>query len=371
MRRASSTLQADQARAELLAAQLSAPPGLLMRLWMGGAAVTGVLLVVLLVAWAIIGLVMCIGFVWSDGLDGVVAGVVLGLILGIPLTYNEALHSLAHRLHTDWADVLGAAGSYAVLGLVLYLLIVMPIVLGLFADSFETVRATLRSIMSAKPPRVPGGPAECRECGAALELRAGVLHARCMYCGTESLVEVPDALVAKAKADVRAEHRDLESAFAAERSARWDGLALLGRRLLVWLALVPVLVLLGRIVAWGNNDASELFWRTARPGAPRHWDGTELPRGHVTPFRCRLECDEDVYVALAAGEKPHLAITQGKLSSSHFEARDIGHFYNPTYTWKPIDLSRGAPYSGWYRVKFIAYKEAANVDLHVEWNATR
>src|SRR6185295_18250008 len=113
-----------------------------------------------------------------------VGAVILGLILAVPLVYNEVLHDLARRLHTDWADALGGAGSYALLGLALYLVLAVPLLLGDFASSFESVREALQRILAAKPPRMPGGPSECRRCGAALEVRPGELHARCLYCAS-------------------------------------------------------------------------------------------------------------------------------------------------------------------------------------------
>jgi hypothetical protein len=62
-----------------------------------------------------------------------------------------------------------------------------------------------RHAMGVSLAALVGPTPGCRGCGAPLAVRAGDLHARCLYCGTESLV-TPDAMSA------RAMRKDLEGA---------------------------------------------------------------------------------------------------------------------------------------------------------------
>jgi hypothetical protein len=380
MRAAGRVDAAEHARAAKLAAALARPPGFFVRLWSVAAVVTALISILVLAVWIVVGVVMCAGMLLSIDLDSFYLAIGMGLVLAIPLTYNELLHGLARGLGTDWADAWGGAGSYALLGLGFYLVLAMPMIIGAFADSFETVRTKLRTILAAKPPRAPGGAAECRLCGAALELAPGELHQRCVYCRADNLLDLPDKLVDKASEHAATDHRDVESAFAAERKARRGGLWTLGKRALWWLALVPVCVLFGRCVAAVNGD-SPTFWQRATadaPMVPNQSHNPPLGRGRATLFsvhksfdECSEQCTAYYFVSLAAGERLHMVVTQAPLSFARLQARSIGAWYNPTYEWKDIDDSRGVPYRGWYRVVLTTPKKLDPVDPLVEWDAVR
>lgn len=108
--------------------------------------------------------------------------VVCGLLYGLDL--------LVWSVAPD-ADVLAAD---IVAGVVLY---VMIVVAGLrqFWEERVALRRRLQSELIAQPPLNAGGPALCRECGAALTVPASALGARCDYCGADNLVALPGWLV--------------------------------------------------------------------------------------------------------------------------------------------------------------------------------
>ncbi|HEX3253852.1 MAG TPA: hypothetical protein VHS05_30735 [Pyrinomonadaceae bacterium] len=43
---------------------------------------------------------------------------------------------------------------------------------------------------AARPPSTPGAPPNCRQCGAALSVQPDDVLVRCIYCGTESIVQL-------------------------------------------------------------------------------------------------------------------------------------------------------------------------------------
>jgi hypothetical protein len=53
----------------------------------------------------------------------------------------------------------------------------------------------LQQAMAARPPRIAGGAAQCRQCGAPLFAEEGRLGVACAYCGTDNLLVVPEPWV--------------------------------------------------------------------------------------------------------------------------------------------------------------------------------
>ena len=99
-------------------------------------------------------------------------------------------------------------------------------------------RAGLQAALASSPPSTQGGPALCRQCGAALAVPPGALGVRCDYCGADNLVAVPTAwLEATKKVDkalVNEERSALQAEAEARRSLRWS---------LAWRFLICVLSL--------------------------------------------------------------------------------------------------------------------------------
>lgn len=369
LRAATASATEARAKARALADELTRPPGLFTRLWMTASTVTALGVLLTLAVWVIVGVIICVGFLWNQGvkLEVLVVAFVAGLLLSVPLVHNEILHDLARPLKVDYADTLSGAGSSALLGLWFFVVLAMPLILGAYAEGFESVRATLRKVLGAKPPRTEGGPAECRVCGAALELTEGTLHARCIYCATDNLVNVPQELLELAEKDATSQHADVAGAHAEAARKRSEGIQLAIGRTWKWgVGLVLLFLVLGRIVAATLDDGRN-FWRRARTDGPLV---ANLPSNPAIPAdepiiveikstydTCTEQyCEAYYFVALDRGERPVIKI-DGLLFLDRVEERRIGKWYNPTYGWEATSLDRGAPYRGWYRVALRAPKK--------------
>jgi hypothetical protein len=369
-----------RARAEAIAEELARPPSAFVRFWIRAANVAIVLAALLVATWLVVSLVLCIATFADAGLVGAVLMLALGVVLGLPLLWDETLHGLARPLGVDLADVLGGAGAFGLMGLGIFVVSVLPIVLGDYARAFESVRIALRSALAANPAVIDGESAACRSCGAALHVRAGEVHARCVFCRADNLVLLPDPARQAFEVDMKVTCADLDAALEQETSAARNGRRTIATRLVRWSALVPGCILLGRCVASINeNDAT--FWVRATEAAPMIPGGADnpvLPRGepivfdvHDTFDGCdELECWVHYFVAVREGETPWLSAEGGELRLEEVTELDVGVWYDPVYVWRVADFSEGAPYDGWYRVKLVTAK-ARGPEPIVEWGTSR
>lgn len=367
-----------RARAEAISAELARPPSLLMRSWMAAGTFAVIMTSLMVVVWIGVSLVLCIGTIFSDGPIAAMIALCIGFILGAPLLYNEALHALAGPLGVDLADVWGA-GAYALLGLGFWLLSSMPRALAAYAEGFESVRTALRTALAANPAAVPGDAEQCRSCGAPLDDRAGALHVRCVYCGADNLVLLDAARLSTVESGVKAACTDLESAMAEETSAARRGRTATIQRLVGAVTLVPLFLGLGWCVAGINND-HRTFWHRAVASTPmlaKLAENPPLPRATPTAFTVHetfddcdaVDCSAYYFVALAAGDVPRVVAHEGDLRLTETAIRHVGRWYDPTYEWHATDLTAGAPYTGWYRVKLTTTKVRGPEPV-LEWDAS-
>jgi LSD1 subclass zinc finger protein len=98
-------------------------------------------------------------------------------------------------------------------------------VLGVRVDS----RRNLQAALAAQPPKTPGGPLRCHECGADLTAPEGALGVRCGYCKADNLLLVPESWARRARKIERkirdssqeAKRLEAESRRRMRRSALW------------------------------------------------------------------------------------------------------------------------------------------------------
>jgi WD40 repeat protein len=207
LREAGRVLQAGRREAQALYRELGRPPGPWLRAWAAVATGAGWLVA------SVFGLLLYVG-----GAATVVAFFVLEL----------GLHALAPEIGRDWVDVYGGGGAYLRVLLGLEVLVLLPIALcGAAARSAE-LRREVQAALAAAPPATPAGPARCRRCLAALEVEAGALGARCLYCGADNLLRLPAAWVEAARREdlrqlgaIEAVRRQGREALQAEHSERW------------------------------------------------------------------------------------------------------------------------------------------------------
>jgi LSD1 subclass zinc finger protein len=337
---------------------------------------------IVIVLAILFGVILAIGILSDLGGSGdsdvdfvifIVVAIVIAF-LGMPAFAQWLLHELARAVGVDLIDVAGGWLAFVGLGLLAYVFLCVPIILSDHADTLETFRASVRSVLAAKPPRTEGGAAECRLCGGALDVPAGALGVRCVYCNADNLVAVATAMTSKASAEVAKEHRDLESADAGERKER----ATLRAALIVWAFPLPILFFLGGLVThWLSKDPGLLFWhRAATPAAamfPSHRSNPVMRRdewtqGDIALEKCGSESCTYYYVALRKGEKLEMEGIAEGWGEQMMRRRSI-HWYKAAWTWTHDHEAavKGAPYTGWYRLKFVPPVGASH---HVAWRWT-
>lgn len=235
------------------------------------------------------------------------------------------------------------------------------------------VRGGLQSLLAARPPERAGGPQRCRQCGAALAVGAKDHAVGCPYCGTDNLVNMPPAWLARMQSHARALGREVAAARkqwdAERRSLRWS----LVRRAIFGVLLVglPSTCVLG---ASPRRDTTPIDHAAGPPGALPSWSEhrtRSLPsRGFcepgvvsITGFSTRAEdCDDrgcrfHRLVPLAKGEGVRVVSAEPPAESD--VALQIHERLMLEDRW--VTLTRGslddtptlwATLSAWYRLEF-------------------
>lgn len=93
------------------------------------------------------------------------------------------------------------------------------------------VRGSLQAALAARPPERPGGPAGCRQCGAALVVGPGASAITCPYCDTENIVNLPPGFLAKVRGEKASLGREVELAI-----TQWKQIRSELRSSLIWRA---------------------------------------------------------------------------------------------------------------------------------------
>ncbi|HEX4447699.1 MAG TPA: hypothetical protein VH044_13210 [Polyangiaceae bacterium] len=142
--------------------------------------------------------------------------IVFWIFFGVPVGLASIFAGLAvdARFHPSPLVTNG------VIFLTLFAFAFLPRSIGIYANRSAGGRRLLLAGLAAKPPGLPGGPAGCRECGAPLEIPAGAIVARCVYCGAENAVEVRTPFLVRSRKAARAAARTIEEAAAIDRRER-------------------------------------------------------------------------------------------------------------------------------------------------------
>jgi DNA-directed RNA polymerase subunit RPC12/RpoP len=141
---------------------------------------------------------------------------VFWIFFGVPVGLVSIFVGLAvdGRLHPPVAATVG------VIFAMMFVLTFLPRSIGIYANRRAGARSLLVAGLAARPPRLPGGPAQCRACGAPLEVPAGAVVARCAHCGVESAVRVRTPFLARTRRSTRATVLTIEQAAAIDREER-------------------------------------------------------------------------------------------------------------------------------------------------------
>lgn len=387
--RANARLRAnDRAALDALYAEASRPPARALDAWawVGSLASLGVLVgaVVLTIVTVIAVLVIELRGPGSFGesLESAAIVAVAMVFLSIPAFLETCLHFVgSHGL--DAVDALGPGFGVA-LGLGAYVLVAVPVALGGFANESIEAITDLRTSLRAAPPLHPGGPAICRNCGAALDVPAGALGVPCMYCRTDNLVAVPDAVASRDERAHAQLHRQVKAALEAHHRERATIRSEMTSMLLHSLVLLPLFGIAWLPAHWVLEDgrSTVTMLHRADPGQERVWpedaDGPLVAREEGTLLFPSVSCADRNgdqctygYVALERGDRlffegraPSIAFVfeggrpeRGDLDRLSItlerHAHGLGACAGHGWVDDPgVRLDRPVPYTGWYRLAF-------------------
>lgn len=112
-------------------------------------------------------------------------------------------------------------------------------------EALFEVRRDIHGSLAASLPERPGGPSQCRNCGAALDIPQGALGVPCAYCQTDNLVALPEGWVAHVRAHEFRRFLRIDDALDAYRLASAAAREQTFRLAFFWLLAFPAVVLLG------------------------------------------------------------------------------------------------------------------------------
>ncbi len=163
--------------------------------------------------------------------------------------------SLIYRyfFKANFADVVSPFFIALLRALILYILLAVPFALVYRARRKIFVLEELQFSLAASPPAIPGGPALCNNCGAALGIKHDKHLVICGYCETENLVNLPDGWMDKARINHKSISCDLNQAlenYSKETGLLFESLLCLGILFLLY----------GFIVGGINASAQKANW---------------------------------------------------------------------------------------------------------------
>lgn len=248
-------LSADDARAlDALCADLARPPAAWKRVAVVVGYTVGVLTAVVLAIGALVGAVVgLMGAAKADAGETISAIIIVVCVAGcglvsVPLV-GEFLVLAAHHGDLEVASQLALSATTQLeidvqVGAALYFFSVVPIALALTTQQKIKGLDALRTQLAAAP--APAGGAEgCRSCGAPLSVAPGAVAARCLYCQTESLVNVSGLLAAREKSKARELHGSVKDALDQRDQTRREDRKNMWALLLAGPLLAPVVALGG------------------------------------------------------------------------------------------------------------------------------
>lgn len=181
------------------------------------------------------------------------------LLYGVPLILFSIIcglgvqERLMRKLRRPSDDLVATLALFSLCAGIIFVLVLIPRLFGIYANRRAVDRSRLLAGLAARAPEHKGGRAQCRVCGAPLEVAKGALIARCLYCETDSVLVVATPLLTKTRRTVDEIGRALSDAAAFDRKARHDLLLSVARELQRYgvracFLLIPILVF-----AWDDH----------------------------------------------------------------------------------------------------------------------
>jgi LSD1 subclass zinc finger protein len=248
-------MSADDARAlDALCADLARPPPAWKRVAVVVGYAIGIVTLVVLAIGAIVGAIAgLVGAAKADAGETISAIIIVvcvaacGLV-SVPLV-GEFLVLAAHHRDFEQASQLALGGTTQIeidlwVGAALYFFSVVPIALARTTQEKIKGLDGLRTQLAAAPA-LSGGAEGCRSCGAPLIVAPGAVAARCLYCQTESLVNVSGRLAARQKTKASELHGGVKQALEQRATTRAEDRKNMWAMLLAGPLLAPVVALGG------------------------------------------------------------------------------------------------------------------------------
>ena len=118
------------------------------------------------------------------------------------------------------AALLRVVNTHALPGLLMYVwLILIPAQLLAANVAMKNILVSgatnVGLAFAAAPPSTPGAPPNCRQCGAPLSVQPDDVLVRCIYCGTESIVQLDEAAMKTLRTRVASAQSSLAQAMGA------------------------------------------------------------------------------------------------------------------------------------------------------------
>jgi DNA-directed RNA polymerase subunit RPC12/RpoP len=270
--------------------------------------------------------------------------------------------------------------------------------LGAFGRRKVSELRGLHQALAARPPARPGGPAQCRLCGAPLSVPSDAFGVRCTYCRSDNLVSIPASWLARERGALGSVRREAKNALHAYRAET--------RRLYLRLALrlgvissIAALTLTSTVrevfAQHGGNFDLRAALRAPRelfdiqPGAVLL--GTPDPPVPTIPVdQCRSQwqlapdtdlhclgndCSAGWFSALRAGEVLEVTLSAAAHASfvAHYKDRGWTASYGRSALWgreiatavsgpgQPVTFR--APNTSWYRLDFSLQGVTEDVDI--------
>jgi hypothetical protein len=316
----------------------------------------------------------------------------LGYLFLLPFVFvfagiaiSKGTDAISNTIHANLADTLTNAQYFTVIGTLMFTTLGLPIVFGVYGRRRTSARLQLQAALAALPPKRAGAPLGCRKCAAPLPVEADALGETCYYCGTDNLVQMPEAWISKARSKTASLGLTIEEAArqdAAMRSRERRSL----RNQLIGLSLIfPVLFGFGKAL---DSDKERVLpaWQTAMQGERQFIYASKTTLGKYaqaiypplaisqTPIYIVFDkeeclergCLRSYFVALRDGER--LSVTGEKFppqadglafiyytqSNSFFDNwSEIGK-HGILFAGKSTEFR--APRSAWYKVEMICPK---------------
>jgi LSD1 subclass zinc finger protein len=178
--------------------------------------------------------------------------VVFWLFFGVPVGLESIFVGLAvdARYHPPYPVTIGACF------VTLFVLAFVPRSLGIYANRRAGGRRMLLAGLAAEPPKLPGGPARCRQCGAPLDVPPGATVVRCAYCRADSAVRILTPFLESARQSARGILRTIDDATALDRRERSETRRALARELGRYVLVTSTFGGLFAVFAWDDERAT-------------------------------------------------------------------------------------------------------------------